>query len=526
MTSATLRPALLAMLRARAGSPDERINHALAVLAEELAMDVAFVSHFRDGQRLITHAASAAGPSSAIIGTSCAEEETLCHLIAHGKTPPLAPDLANDEALSTHPHRTLFDLGAYAGVPLRAGTAVVGAVCCASSTPQTLLNARDESTLRAVSEFISEVLALPAAPVLAQPATEPATEPATALGRLDEIAEAVSTGDSLESLTRPLLEILQQVTNLESTYLTTIDWAAGTQSIAFANNVGDLDIPEGATFGWADTLCRRSLEEGVSCTNEVPALWGDSEAARAMGIVTYVSVAVRDENDGVVGTLCGASGESLAIDPRDLAAMNMFARLLGAELARQKARDADARRSALLEERTRELTELATRDPLTGASNRSGVHAWLEVVLLELRSDLEQLAVAFIDVDHFKSVNDTYGHEVGDTVLRELSASLHAVGRPGDLIGRLGGDEFVVAAVLPASAATFGGWVSRVQRAATVTVDDLRVSASVGAHSTNDRSMSSGEALRIADEAMYVMKRGRAGALTTAAALAPERARR
>lgn len=131
-------------------------------------------------------------------------------------------------------------------------------------------------------------------------------------------------------------------------------------------------------------------------------------------------------------------------------------------------------------------------------------------MICELRPDLEQLAVAFLDIDQFKSVNDTYGHAAGDAVLRELSASLLTVGRPGDLIGRLGGDEFVVAALLPASPATYDGWVSRVRKASTVSVDSITVTASVGTVSTNDPAITAAEALRRADEAMYKAKRRRA----------------
>jgi diguanylate cyclase len=76
---------------------------------------------------------------------------------------------------------------------------------------------------------------------------------------IEQISDSVSSAKTLEDLARPMLEMLEVVTGLESTYLTTIDLDKGLQHILFARNVRQLTIPEGLSVPWADTLCRSAL---------------------------------------------------------------------------------------------------------------------------------------------------------------------------------------------------------------------------------------------------------------------------
>ena len=90
------------------------------------------------------------------------------------------------------------------------------------------------------------------------------------------------------------------------------------------------------------------------------------------------------------------------------------------------------------------LSARALRDPLTGLANRHLLNELLEVALARThRSDLP-LAVAFLDLDGLKIVNDTYGHDAGDFVLCETARRLVALTRTADVVARLGGDEFVI----------------------------------------------------------------------------------
>lgn len=94
-----------------------------------------------------------------------------------------------------------------------------------------------------------------------------------------------------------------------------------------------------------------------------------------------------------------------------------------------------------------ELEELATRDPLTGLFNRREMSKVLEEELERARRYQRPMALLWIDFDHFKDVNDTYGHAAGDSVLRSVSRLLLGSVRSVDSVGRFGGEEFVI--VLP-----------------------------------------------------------------------------
>jgi diguanylate cyclase (GGDEF)-like protein len=99
-----------------------------------------------------------------------------------------------------------------------------------------------------------------------------------------------------------------------------------------------------------------------------------------------------------------------------------------------------------LENRQHELAFLATHDTLTGLPNRALILDRVEQTLRRARRDNTAIATLFIDLDNFKSVNDTFGHEVGDELLRGVAARLGTTLRGSDAVGRLGGDEFVVIA--------------------------------------------------------------------------------
>jgi diguanylate cyclase (GGDEF)-like protein len=103
-----------------------------------------------------------------------------------------------------------------------------------------------------------------------------------------------------------------------------------------------------------------------------------------------------------------------------------------------------------LERRNQELQDLARYDALTRLYNRRYIDRMLDS--LGNRPEIEELAVALFDVDHFKAVNDRYGHPVGDRVLIDVASIFRRHLRQGDIVGRYGGEEFIVLLLSIASA--------------------------------------------------------------------------
>jgi diguanylate cyclase (GGDEF)-like protein len=99
---------------------------------------------------------------------------------------------------------------------------------------------------------------------------------------------------------------------------------------------------------------------------------------------------------------------------------------------------------AELARREEELSFLATHDPLTGLPNRTLILDRVEQMLVRSHRSQTPVAALFVDLDNFKSINDTLGHAVGDELLQAVAARLDGVVRATDALGRLGGDEFVV----------------------------------------------------------------------------------
>jgi diguanylate cyclase (GGDEF)-like protein len=157
----------------------------------------------------------------------------------------------------------------------------------------------------------------------------------------------------------------------------------------------------------------------------------------------------------------------------------------------------------------------ATTDPLTGVLNRRGLDGRVAEVVGLARRYARPLACLMIDIDHFKRINDTYGHPAGDEVLRVLAERLRQHTRVSDVVARYGGEEFTV--LLPETdeehAVAAAEKVRREIAAAPVVVEfetgpasiDLR--ASVGVASWNETMVGPAELFGAADQALYEAKR-------------------
>jgi len=157
-----------------------------------------------------------------------------------------------------------------------------------------------------------------------------------------------------------------------------------------------------------------------------------------------------------------------------------------------------------------QLREQANRDPLTGLYNRRYLDSTLERELARCKRNGQPLALILVDVDHFKRLNDTYGHQAGDKVLIRLGSILSGMARAGDVACRYGGEEFLVLLpTMPLSTALERAEELRTIFAAMVVpFGDFRLQTtlSIGISVYPGHGTSGDELIRVADRALYLAK--------------------
>lgn len=162
-----------------------------------------------------------------------------------------------------------------------------------------------------------------------------------------------------------------------------------------------------------------------------------------------------------------------------------------------------------LADHKRQLSALSRTDSLTGLLNHG---SWKDLLLLKFQSSRQQrlpAMIALIDIDHFKAINDTYGHVVGDCVLRHLSQELQRSLGPDDQAGRYGGDEFCV--IFPGADQARAGLAmealrERVNAYRNPQLPMLRISLSIGLAAYDELLKSPEHWLEHADKALYAAK--------------------
>jgi diguanylate cyclase (GGDEF)-like protein/PAS domain S-box-containing protein len=244
---------------------------------------------------------------------------------------------------------------------------------------------------------------------------------------------------------------------------------------------------------WTDRFAEEDAPDLVDAT--APVLRGELDSLRRVvrlqtsGGPRWVEVFVQVLRDGD-GRISGATGTLRDVDDRK----------------RREETVITAKRRA--EQRAREATVLASTDELTGIANRRAFMGQLD---REIASAIEfntPLAVAIFDVDHFKAVNDRYGHAVGDRVLQLIARRAGTVVRGGDLVGRIGGEEFGI--LMPGATAEDAAHVAERLRDVMLESDSEEaalpsVTVSVGIAS-RERQRDAAALLAAADAALYQAK--------------------
>jgi diguanylate cyclase (GGDEF)-like protein len=185
-----------------------------------------------------------------------------------------------------------------------------------------------------------------------------------------------------------------------------------------------------------------------------------------------------------------------AFAPNDLKLLGLFASHAGAAI-----------RNARMHS---QLRELAIRDPMTGIFNRRRFFELADAVFDQSRRYNRPLSAVVFDADHYKDVNDTYGHLVGDEVLKQLTARCSALIRQADIFGRYGGEEFVI--VMPETGLT--GALKMAERLRAAVGDSpyetekgpVPVTISLGVARSKRSTLTLLELLSEADDALYRAK--------------------
>jgi diguanylate cyclase (GGDEF)-like protein len=164
-------------------------------------------------------------------------------------------------------------------------------------------------------------------------------------------------------------------------------------------------------------------------------------------------------------------------------------------------------------ERKRLETQLhhqANHDPLTRLANRALFQTELDRHTLYATCSRMKLAIMLIDLDHFKSVNDSFGHEIGDRLLAEVAQRLNAGVRNGDLVARLGGDEFAILATSRSDGDAFASLATRLIDLLGTPFETgtvcLRPAASIGFSVFPGDLASPDRLIQAADRALYAAK--------------------
>ncbi len=279
--------------------------------------------------------------------------------------------------------------------------------------------------------------------------------------------------------------LVRAVLNVPISTLSLID--TDRQSYKSCVGIDSSDMPREFSFCTHTIQSREPMR--IPDTLEDPRFAQYPSVVGAPFIRSYLGVPLASPDGYNIGSLC-----ALDVQPRDFSdaqveVLKSFAALAVDEL---------------------ELRRIAQTDSLTGAATRRGFLLEMEKAIARFVRKDHSVSLLTLDVDHFKGINDTFGHPAGDTVLRSITATLQSLIRKEDLVGRLGGEEFGIllgGAGLPEATLVAEELRAAIENISFPTCEDIVVTASFGIADLRADCLSPELWLASSDQALYRAKR-------------------
>ncbi|MGO4699554.1 sensor domain-containing diguanylate cyclase [Paenibacillus sp. 2TAB26] len=291
-----------------------------------------------------------------------------------------------------------------------------------------------------------------------------------------------STIRSLEDAADHIIDTLKHFLQVDTLLIATIDHN-GSRIIRALNrheNEGTNSLP----LHLLQSYCNLVLEQDCSILNITNTLDDPRTASlpitQQLGAQALVGIAVRTADQTAVGTLCAINKEPIHLDERQLGFLHSMAAFFGYIL---------------------DLENASVTDSLTGLYNRRYLSH------LDHAGSDKQFSVMFIDIDDFKEVNDSFGHDFGDLLLLQISKRLKQDVRKTDILVRYGGDEFVICFQHLVDNQDIDFVASKIKKSIdepfTINGHIIHISASIGISSTHGTASTLKELISNADLAMY-----------------------
>lgn len=208
-----------------------------------------------------------------------------------------------------------------------------------------------------------------------------------------------------------------------------------------------LELPAASDFGFLRQVASSSEPLVVPRIEEHP-VFGRQLAQDEGGLCGFAAVPVATTTEHVRAAICLLDTKPITLSVADLDALAAFGKSVGKELDGIFTFTPEPRASLeVTVEEVKALQHLAATDPLTGLANRRGGEKHIASEIARAKREKRPLSCILLDIDRFKQVNDTYGHQAGDQLLRDISALLRRTVRAYDVLVRWGGEEFLL--VLP-----------------------------------------------------------------------------